>query len=346
MPDSSKWFARRRAASTSARGGFTLIELLVVIAIIAILAAILLPALAKAKGRAQRLQCSGQIKQCDLGINLFAGDNGEMFPPAGYAGAGNGNQAGWDSFCYPYLGGSASITPDQIKFGVYAYDATEAALLNAPIAIPVVACPTDLNLPKIYWMHTDPSDSGSPLKYAVKSYEMNAVGTTWGSEVQVDPENGRYRLPDLYANIVSRHGVGIYWQGSGNLDMGAKGYPVSVVKDPAGTILLAEQACNQGSEGNIWPCVSVGPYCSGASWTALYQYDSSSATTDPKLLFSGGGVSEGQLLYKQHANRFNYAFHDGHVESLKMQDTVGTASGPGTLPLVYPLGMWTVKAGD
>jgi len=62
------------------RRGFTLIELLVVIAIIAILAALLLPALARSKERAKRTQCKSNMRQVSLGAILYAMDNKEWFP--------------------------------------------------------------------------------------------------------------------------------------------------------------------------------------------------------------------------------------------------------------------------
>ncbi len=92
--------------------GFTLIELLVVIAIIAILAAILFPVFARARGNARKAKCQSNLKQIALGTIMYAGDYDDTFPlmypePYNYAQV-------WSYFVKPYIAGKKTIDTDEI----------------------------------------------------------------------------------------------------------------------------------------------------------------------------------------------------------------------------------------
>ncbi|PWU17250.1 MAG: hypothetical protein C5B50_11700 [Verrucomicrobia bacterium] len=291
--------------------GFTLIELLVVIAIIAILAALLLPVLASAKAKAFRTQCASQLKQLGVGFHLFAMDNDDRYPPAGY-GTSNG-QLAWDSWIHNYIGGIAPVN-DLIT------GETPTGLCPKVELCPADRIPTLENDPQWGW-----------VKWGMRrSYAMNSVGPNWSVDYQVSTANQRYPLPDL--TWPGRQGVGIYWMDNGLPlwglpDWNARGYKTGVVKDPAGTILLAEEPNIQNVVGNIWPCICNGPYAPSSS--DLYQIDPS---PDAKNF--------GNNQYGLHSRRFNYLCHDNHVEGLKIEQTVGIGT------LTSPKGMWTVTPGD
>lgn len=82
-------FSVNKNHRTPTWSGFTLIELLIVIAIIAILAALLLPALAKAKEKARGIMCMSNTRQILLAWQVYAGDNGDLLAPNDFYSGGN-----------------------------------------------------------------------------------------------------------------------------------------------------------------------------------------------------------------------------------------------------------------
>jgi len=271
------------------RSGFTLIELLVVVAIIAILAAMLLPAMARAKEKARQVSCFSNLRQVALAARLYMNDyNGGLFHHhegwvlddgtqvdtlptdlSGLSGGGMGNSQAekpWVIFFQPYLQNrQAGFCPSdrtprsqRLATDLNGYNGGITSLSQAP-----------------------PPDSELALALAqrlsVENYLLNSIFTH---------KSARYALEGALYGFATETALGAL---------------------PNPNIIMFSE---RNSEALNAP--------DNLEYGSVNQDDYDTWVGEPALVQWGAGkyADQGWLRYNRHGHRANYIYFDGHVESL------------------------------
>jgi prepilin-type N-terminal cleavage/methylation domain-containing protein len=317
------------------RGGFTLIELLVVIAIIAILIALLVPAVQKVREAAARTQCQNNLKQLALGVHGYH-DTNKVLPQnfGSFNGWGAGSSSwSWIAQVLPFIEQAPLYNQGNIAMVTLTNGASAPRLNSTPAVvaspIPILRCPSDPDGATAVW--TDRADLGG-LSCGITNYKgVCGSNWAWGDGRWNPPAPNPYSASNNF-NVPGNNGLD---DGNGVLDRsnGARGKKYTLVGISDGTsntFLIGESLPSISLWTGCW-C-----YANNASGTAAI-FPNSKQTNG--LPFGTGDWPNQYSYHSKHSGGVQFALGDGSVrfvsESIDMVTyrSMGTRNGSEPLTL-------------